>query len=394
MRPVSSARKVIKRVVLAPPPFPLKAAILISMAAHFVGLAAFVSLPNSPDDLIAIDRSLRIVDIETIYASEIGSLRQRNAAISINSRTVGRATSPSGLSSRSVSLPHTVTNPSPSEAVPPTRSDNPHQSASSSPPVSTRPSPAAQPSYSTPEGKPSHQVPQSAPPTASYPSAKRPPESSHPPTPSSPISVPESSPKVNPTSGREGGPITSNTGSSGSPSDNRNPGSGNAGTIASGGTNGGAPPDGAVRRGHGTPGETRPVEEHEPSTSSRKIPDEPRREAPPRQNPVASSPRSEPPPAKPSIEDRQEPELLSASDVQPDYPLSAREEGITGNVVLAYLVNAEGQVENVKVARSSGDDRLDRAALAAARRWRYRPAVRNGQPQSMKWRRTLSFNLR
>jgi periplasmic protein TonB len=85
---------------------------------------------------------------------------------------------------------------------------------------------------------------------------------------------------------------------------------------------------------------------------------------------------------------------LAGSDVRPDYPLSAREEGVTGEVVLGYVVNAEGRVENVKVARSSGDDRLDRAALAAARRWRYRPAVRNGLPQSVKWRRTLHFTLR
>jgi TonB family protein len=50
-------------------------------------------------------------------------------------------------------------------------------------------------------------------------------------------------------------------------------------------------------------------------------------------------------------------------------------------------------VEDVRVTRSSGDDRLDRAAVSAARKWHYKPAVQDGQPRSVKWRRTLRFDL-
>jgi TonB family protein len=80
-------------------------------------------------------------------------------------------------------------------------------------------------------------------------------------------------------------------------------------------------------------------------------------------------------------------------DVQPEYPESASEDGVSGSVTLSYTVNGEGRVEDVRVTRSSGDDRLDRAATSAARKWRYKPAVQDGQPRSVKWRRTLRFDL-
>lgn len=89
--------------------------------------------------------------------------------------------------------------------------------------------------------------------------------------------------------------------------------------------------------------------------------------------------------------DRQEPELVR--DAAPDYPDSAREDGVSGSVTVSYTVNGDGRVEGVRVTRSSGDSRLDRAATAAARRWRYKPAVQDGQPRSVKWRRTLRFDL-
>jgi protein TonB len=89
--------------------------------------------------------------------------------------------------------------------------------------------------------------------------------------------------------------------------------------------------------------------------------------------------------------DRQEPAL--DRDAAPDYPESAREDGVSGSVTLSYTVNGEGRVEDARVVKSSGDSRLDQAALEAAKKWRYKPAVREGQPHPVKWRRTLRFNL-
>ena len=47
---------------------------------------------------------------------------------------------------------------------------------------------------------------------------------------------------------------------------------------------------------------------------------------------------------------------------------------------LKLFVGRRGRVEDALVVRSSGDERLDQAAEAAVRRWRYRPARRDGHP--------------
>jgi protein TonB len=83
------------------------------------------------------------------------------------------------------------------------------------------------------------------------------------------------------------------------------------------------------------------------------------------------------------------PRLLSARD--PDYPLDARQEGVTGAVELEVEVNPEGYVERATVTSSSGDGRLDAAAVRAALTWRYRPARRDGQAISAIDHATFDF---
>jgi protein TonB len=61
------------------------------------------------------------------------------------------------------------------------------------------------------------------------------------------------------------------------------------------------------------------------------------------------------------------------------YPEDAAAEGVTGSVRLKVIVSRRGRVEDALVVRSSGDDRLDQAAETAVRRWRYRPARREGR---------------
>jgi protein TonB len=83
----------------------------------------------------------------------------------------------------------------------------------------------------------------------------------------------------------------------------------------------------------------------------------------------------------------QEPEL-EQPDTPPEplsqpaarYPADAAADGVTGTVHLKVFVGPRGRVEDALVVRSSGDDRLDAAAEAAVRRWRYHPARRGGRP--------------
>ena len=62
----------------------------------------------------------------------------------------------------------------------------------------------------------------------------------------------------------------------------------------------------------------------------------------------------------------------------PDYPAEALAAGKEGRVVLRVKVGADGRVQAASVQRSSGHAEFDQAALAAVRRWQFRPATRMG----------------
>lgn len=62
------------------------------------------------------------------------------------------------------------------------------------------------------------------------------------------------------------------------------------------------------------------------------------------------------------------------------YPRAAWRRGAGGEVRLRIHIDEHGVVDTAYVLRSSGDASLDSAALAGARRLRYRPAVRGDDP--------------
>ena len=63
---------------------------------------------------------------------------------------------------------------------------------------------------------------------------------------------------------------------------------------------------------------------------------------------------------------------------QPRYPAKEAREGVGGTVVLRVTIDASGNVLDVAVQRSSRNRNLDRAAMDAARRWKFNPGMRNG----------------
>ncbi len=66
--------------------------------------------------------------------------------------------------------------------------------------------------------------------------------------------------------------------------------------------------------------------------------------------------------------------------VEPIYPEAARRMGVEGWVEVEFTVGPDGRVSDARVVRSSGGGRLDDAAIAAVRRWLFRPALRDGKP--------------
>ena len=85
------------------------------------------------------------------------------------------------------------------------------------------------------------------------------------------------------------------------------------------------------------------------------------------------------------------PELLML--VPPVYPKEAQKKGLEGTVDLRVLVTEQGTVDKVEVTTSSGHSDMDRAAVDAAKRTRFRPAIRNGERVAMWINYPIQFAL-
>jgi TonB family protein len=60
------------------------------------------------------------------------------------------------------------------------------------------------------------------------------------------------------------------------------------------------------------------------------------------------------------------------------YPLQAQEKQLQGEVWVKVVVSESGDVEDVEVV--SGDPTLAEAAVHAARKWKFKPFIKNGKP--------------
>jgi TonB family protein len=72
--------------------------------------------------------------------------------------------------------------------------------------------------------------------------------------------------------------------------------------------------------------------------------------------------------------------LFSKCRNLPDYPSSSRQRGETGTVVLAFMVDANGQVTRSEVRHSSGYALLDQTAMNTLSQCPFQPAYRDGSP--------------
>ena len=97
--------------------------------------------------------------------------------------------------------------------------------------------------------------------------------------------------------------------------------------------------------------------------------------------PVEAAPEA-PPPAPKAEEPVTEPKGYAGylRNPAPDYPPAAQKRGLEGKVVLKVHVLASGQPDNVTVAKSSGHQILDDAALKAVTQWAFAPARRGQTP--------------
>jgi protein TonB len=79
------------------------------------------------------------------------------------------------------------------------------------------------------------------------------------------------------------------------------------------------------------------------------------------------------------------------SSVPPVYPTLAKNQHVSGNVMVDALIDATGRVTTMKVV--SGPTLLQQAAMDALKQWKYQPASLDGKPVPMHLTVTLQFRL-
>jgi TonB family protein len=79
-------------------------------------------------------------------------------------------------------------------------------------------------------------------------------------------------------------------------------------------------------------------------------------------------------------------------DPQPEYSEEARKVKHQGVVVLALVVDPQGQARNIRVARSLGMG-LDEKAIEAVKTWRFAPGMKDGMPVAVQVNVEVYFRL-
>ena len=82
---------------------------------------------------------------------------------------------------------------------------------------------------------------------------------------------------------------------------------------------------------------------------------------------------------------------LLVGKVIPNYPPVARAAGVEGTVVLQATISKTGTIDNLRVVK--GPALLQKAAMDAVSRWRYRPYLLNGEPVEVESTINVNFTM-
>ena len=83
-----------------------------------------------------------------------------------------------------------------------------------------------------------------------------------------------------------------------------------------------------------------------------------------------------------------------AINPKPPYPRLAIRRGHEGTVILSVEVLPDGSAREVQLLESSGHTILDRSAVNAVRKWRFKPGTKGGRPVTTRVRIPVVFRLK
>jgi len=116
---------------------------------------------------------------------------------------------------------------------------------------------------------------------------------------------------------------------------------------------------------------------------------------------VAAQESGTPNPPSPPLANRPAPTRVRVSQgvmkslilkkVDPKYPKEARNQHIEGAVIMGIVIGKTGDVSELRVI--SGNELLVPSAVEAAKQWKYRPYLFNGQPVEIESQITINYQL-
>lgn len=81
------------------------------------------------------------------------------------------------------------------------------------------------------------------------------------------------------------------------------------------------------------------------------------------------------------------------SKIQPNYPSSLLKKGVGGRVLIACVVNETGKVVSTSVKQSAHPE-LDKAAIDAVNKWKFKPASKAGRSVTAKCVVPFTFEVK
>jgi len=135
-----------------------------------------------------------------------------------------------------------------------------------------------------------------------------------------------------------------------------------------------------------TPDQPEPVRQQQPEEDINYVPDS---------SMVLGVPNAPPPPQTGPIryvEGGNITKPIKISAPPPKYPEAARQARMQGVVVLECVIGTNGRVKSVKVLRGMPLG-LTQSAVAAVKKWRFKPSTLNGKPVSVIYILTVRFTL-
>ncbi|AZQ12458.1 energy transducer TonB [Shewanella khirikhana] len=97
---------------------------------------------------------------------------------------------------------------------------------------------------------------------------------------------------------------------------------------------------------------------------------------------LIETPTIELPPVQPTGQDfgNNNFDAVPVVQIQPNYPISAAQNGKEGFVVLGFDIAADGSTTNIRVLDANPKRTFDAAARDAVKRWKYKPRMVDGKP--------------